>query len=154
MTQKANQPAATNPAITSGSHAKSQWRRFVDRNRSPSFMRVTFHLSIVIGCLLLCACSKHDTATRPAARNMSSQAEFVRFSDGTTVQARERSGDELSGVHMVRKSPEGEESYVAERGKISEEPGGIVRVILYDAQVDRGPRGRMTAKELSIRLMR
>jgi hypothetical protein len=55
---------------------------------------------------------------------------------------------------MVRKSAEGQETYVAERGKISEEPGGIVLVILYDAQVDRGPRGRMTVQELRIRLLR
>lgn len=71
------------------------------------------------------------------------------------MTVRERSGDELHDIRMIRKSAEGlAESYDAERGRIFEEPGGVVRVTLYEAQIDRGSRGRMKVRELSVGLMR
>ena len=115
-------------------------------------MRITFQLSI-IAWLLACGCSPRDTASSAVVTEH--QTNRFTFSDGTTMTVRERSGDELHGVRMIRKSAEGlAESYDAERGRISEEPGGVVRVTLYEAQVDRGTRGRMTVRELSVGLMR
>jgi hypothetical protein len=115
-------------------------------------MRITFQLSVMVG-LLLCGCSEHNNAASTAVVT-GRPVDHLTYSDGTTLDVRERKGDELFGFRMIRKSPDGQESYVSERGKIAEEPGGIVRVTLYEAQVDRGSRGRMTVQELSVRLMK
>jgi hypothetical protein len=128
------------------------WSAMAQFSSFANYMSIPFQLSL-IAWLLVCGCSPRDTASSAVAPSHQTNS-FV-FSDGTTMTVRERSGAELQGIRMIRKSAEGlAESYDAERGRISEEPGGIVRVTLFDAQVDSGSRGRMTVRELSVGLMR
>jgi hypothetical protein len=116
-------------------------------------MRITFPLPVLVGLLLLFGCSQRDTVRSGAAKDSAHGADLITFSDGTTLEAQTRNGQNLNGVRMVRKS-KGEETYVAERGKLTEEPGGVFCITLYNAQVDRGSQGRMAVDELTIRLMR
>jgi len=74
------------------------------------------------------------------------------FADGTTMRVRERSGDSLRGIHIVKKTAEGIfETTDAEKGQISKGTDSqVMRIILYDVRADLGPKGRFTADQTEI----
>jgi hypothetical protein len=78
------------------------------------------------------------------------------FLDGTKMRVRERLGDSLKGVHIVRKGADGNlETTDAETGQISTGTDSqIVRIVLHDAHVDLGPKGRFAVAQLSMDLIK
>ena len=82
------------------------------------------------------------------------QGESFTFIDGTIMRVRERTGESLKGIHIVKRSPGGSSGNIrAEKGQVvkSTDPR-TMRLILYDAHVDSGPQERYTADQFTIDL--
>jgi hypothetical protein len=104
---------------------------------------------LFLACLFLSGCSPSSSPKHPPT-----QEESFAFVDGTTMQVRERTGESVRGIHIVRKTSDGGvETTDAETGRISEGTDKqVMRVTLYDAHVDRGQKGRLTAEQLTMDL--
>ena len=108
-------------------------------------------LLILAPWVFVCGCSRSQMSDNSQASGPVRPPDSTTFADGTVMQVRTRDAGSIEGIHIVRKSPEGLETYDAERGTISEEADGhTVRVILYDARVDLGARGRMSVEQLKM----
>ena|SRR6185369_16380020 len=112
-------------------------------------------LPLFLAGLFLSGCSppeRHSTATGDSA----SQAQNFSFADGTTMRVRERIGDTVRGIHIVRKTPAGGfDTIDAEKGRISDGTDkSVMRVTLYDAHVELSSKQRLTIDEMPLNLIK
>lgn len=110
-------------------------------------------LLLFLACMLLSGCSPRQTPST-SSKDEVPRGESFAFLDGTTMRVREHTGESLRGIHIVRKTPHGDlETTDAETGRISEGTDRqVMRIILYDAHVDLGPKGQFTVEQLTMDL--
>jgi len=85
-------------------------------------------LAILLPCLFLFGCSRKENFT---------------FDGGVTMQVQHRQGDALEGIHLAMKADGEAWKFDAKKGKITDEPNGMVSIVLYDVQADLGTKGRV-----------
>jgi hypothetical protein len=115
----------------------------------------TLSLHDALPILFLDACSPRRTPSAQPKDSPPSGESFA-FIGGTTMRVRERTGDSLKGIHIVKRPPGGNLINIhAEKGQIVKGPDPrTMHLILYDAHVDSGPNGRAIAEQLTMDLVK
>jgi hypothetical protein len=90
-------------------------------------------IPIVFSCLLLFGCSRKET----------SQGQAIALSDIATMHVQKRVGSTLEGVHLDIKANGEHWTLNAKEGEMSNEPDGMVHLVLYDVQANLGSKGRV-----------